>query len=483
MTILKRRTVDTGFVERRIMQGALKSAKYLEGLKSIYRDEFIQSDAVRRVISLCLKFYSQYQDAPGKQIWDLLKAEDLKPEDEELIRELLEGIELEVDPQFNHQYLLDLTEEYFRRRSLEVVLERGRNLLAIGRVDKAEQLITSYRTTQVVISNWTDPFSTDEIREYLLSEEEDELFRFPGVAGELLGGFQRDWLVGWMAPMKRGKSWFLLETAVQALEERLRVVFVSLEMNKRQVLDRLYRRLIGFAKSDEEVEYPVFSCQRVAEGTCPFGKKADLCDDCRGSEEWMPEVKLVSRRPAVVLDELKGVKKKLNAFSRMFGKKNLRIIVYPAFTAGVDDLVRDLDSLEYAEGFVPDVVVIDYADILRPGSGRDRREQIDEIWKRLKSLAGERHCLVVTASQSNRPSISKRILEAQDVAEDIGKIAHCDVMIGINQTSDERKKKLVRLNLIVHRHKEIEDEEVVVLQCLKLGQPMLDSERASLVKY
>jgi replicative DNA helicase len=154
------------------------------------------------------------------------------------------------------------------------------------------------------------------------------------------------------------------------------------------------------------------------------------------------------------------------------------VVVFPAFAATVADIAAEIDALEYEYGFVPDVVVVDYADILAvENRNLSERGNIDAIWKRLKGMAAERHMLVVTASQSNRGSIKKRTVDQTDTAEDIRKIAHVDVMISLNQQPDERDRGVMRLCVIAHRHREFsQNRQVQVLQQLGLGQPFLDSE-------
>jgi replicative DNA helicase len=137
-----------------------------------------------------------------------------------------------------------------------------------------------------------------------------------------------------------------------------------------------------------------------------------------------------------------------------------------------------LERLEYLEDFLPDVVVVDYADILRPEDARlEGRERIAETWMMLKNLAQTRHCLSVTASQTTRDAIDKKNLTQKDTPEDIRKNAIADVIIPLNQTQREKRMSYLRVGLMVHRHREVDEfQQIHVLQQLKLGQPLLDSE-------
>ena len=125
---------------------------------------------------------------------------------------------------------------------------------------------------------------------------------------------------------------------------------------------------------------------------------------------------------------------------------------------------------------------IDYAQIIKPeGKFGKEYEGYDIIWKQLSGLAEERHCLVATGSQVERGTITKSQIEQDGLAGWIGQLAHVDLMFALNQTKEEKRHKLIRVNMLVHREREIdEDTSCVLLQQLELAQPALDSE---LVRY
>lgn len=162
----------------------------------------------------------------------------------------------------------------------------------------------------------------------------------------------------------------------------------------------------------------------------------------------------------------------------MYGDENLRCKSYPRFSASLSDIKRDLDILEYTEGFIPDMIIIDYANILKPERHYDEsRYSIDETWKELGGMCAERHCIIVTANQLNRGGLKKRQTEEEDVAEWIGMLGHVDVTLAMSQTPLERDENILRLGLLGHRHKKFSKTETcAVLQQLEVGQTYLDSE-------
>lgn len=153
-----------------------------------------------------------------------------------------------------------------------------------------------------------------------------------------------------------------------------------------------------------------------------------------------------------------------------------------ACTANSTTTVEDLDGMlgEAAkEGWSPDVVVVDYADILAPersAKGQDFRHQTNETWKALRRLSQKWHCLVVTATQSDADSYERKVLTKKNFSEDKRKLAHVTGMVGINQTEEEKQKGLFRLNWVLLREGVFyENRCITVAGCLAVARPAVRS--------
>lgn len=146
----------------------------------------------------------------------------------------------------------------------------------------------------------------------------------------------------------------------------------------------------------------------------------------------------------------------------------------PAYSLTVEDLDAKIEKLVQEENYVPDVIIVDYADIMSPSDKGDYRNQLDGIWKRLRGMAQGRKCVVFTASQSGRQSIDKNA-DSKDIAEDIRKLAHVTSMVALNQTPVEKKNGVLRLKQLAIREGEQEFREAVCTQCLSIGRIVTDS--------
>jgi hypothetical protein len=520
--LLRRRQVNID-IEKKIITGLIVSSDYCREIFPMLRVEYFQADYSKRIAKWVLAYFTKYKEAPSAHIQDifLVERERLGEGEITLISTFLDELSAKyaeggAEETFNVQWLVDRTIVYFKEKALLMTAEAVTNLVGAGKVDQAEKQMQEYRKVAKSISTWIDPFDRPYVEKVFQSKfeenEEDRtdfLFRFPGKLGWMMGGFERGWLISFLGPMKRGKSFFLQELAFQAFINKLNVVFISLEMGAEGLASRIYKRVSALSPAAGDVIYPTFDCEKNQRGTCtkpqrtnrhiiyradggrePFrpGMQYKPCTACRArGNESRP-----SSLPTDVFDfipapwfevvkkdkfSFQKVNKKLTTLTSTYGNR-LRIKAYPAYSANLSTVMHDIDHLEYTDGFVPDIIVHDYMDISAPEDSRtEGRDRIDQTWKMAKNIAATRHCLFATASQANRMSMERRDVRQIDVAEDIRKLAHVDAMFSLNQTPWEKRQGFMRIGTMAHRWKDFDQGlQVAVLQQLTDGQVILDSE-------
>lgn len=500
-TKIERKPIDNT-TEHQITTAMIMSTKFLVEVHSLFNPEYMRNSFAKIVCFWCIDYFQQYKKAPEGHIKDIFLIESesgMSKEDKEIIGNFLSSLssQFEKEPLINVDYLKDIAFNYFRKRELQIRVEQAHKFLEVGKIEEAEDQFSKYKKIAYLTSGWFNPLDPKEALE-VFDDNDQGIFRLPGDLGYIVGPIERDWFVAVLGVFKKGKSWFLQEMAVRAAFQNLKVAFISLEMKKKNIKERVYKRLTGFgSKSGEDsFLFPVFDCELNQLNECEKLERTNhikLCDSvddkpdfdlemeyracayCR--DNMLREYKMTTWFEVLEAPQftLKDTRRKNRAIETMYGD-NFRFICYPRFMAGVSDIRRDLYMLEQQEGFIPDIILIDYADILKPDTKGDKRNQIDDIWKMLASLAAERHCIVFTASQGTRGAIYKSDMSQDDLAEWIGKLGHVDIFLGLNQSPKDKKAKVLRVNALVHRHKEI-DENVfaLLLQQLEVGQFFLDS--------
>ena len=143
----------------------------------------------------------------------------------------------------------------------------------------------------------------------------------------------------------------------------------------------------------------------------------------------------------------------------------------------MDDIKSRLNDWEKRDGFVPDIVIVDYADLLY-SKEKEKRQRVDEIWMGLRSISQEKHCLMITATQADASSYDRSTIGLKNFSESKRIFSHVTMMCGLNQDPKSREKRIgvMRINQIVVREGEFfSDQSVTVLYDFRIGRAYLES--------
>jgi len=258
----------------------------------------------------------------------------------------------------------------------------------------------------------------DRLAKYLLHEDDERLDVLPTGIDHLDyaldGGISRGELAVVLAPPKKGKTTTLINIGFGGLACVLgfNVVHYTLEMSEKKVMARYDDRVAGAA-----IKY----------------------------KKYAPE-KFISTLEKRITKLIRG---------RLFVKG------YPTRSA-TPTMIRTHLSLLASRGFVPDIVIVDYADIMKAERrlGEMRHEQAG-IYEDLRQIAGEFNVGVWTASQAPKGTLDKESLTLGDFAEAFEKAAIIDACVAFSQTSEEKVSGTCRLVLAGLRNQ----EDGRVVQC------------------
>lgn len=153
-------------------------------------------------------------------------------------------------------------------------------------------------------------------------------------------------------------------------------------------------------------------------------------------------------------DNMIAVQNEVKRYGAQKNRGVLKIVEFPTGTLSPGGLRRLIDRYRN-EGIVFDLILPDYADIMRPDHvTNDSIENSKSIWVGLRAIASEENAAVLTATQTNRTGFKSDVAKAEDVAEDFNKIRIADLVISINRTDEERDKKEARLYMAATRNGE-----------------------------
>ena len=105
------------------------------------------------------------------------------------------------------------------------------------------------------------------------------------------------------------------------------------------------------------------------------------------------------------------------------------------------------------QGFKPDLVIIDYVDLLRSKkTNRERKDEIDDIYVSTKGLARELKIPIWSVSQVNRAGAKDDIIEGDKAAGSYDKIMITDVAISLSRKKEDKVKGTGRFHIMKNRY-------------------------------
>jgi replicative DNA helicase len=132
----------------------------------------------------------------------------------------------------------------------------------------------------------------------------------------------------------------------------------------------------------------------------------------------------------------------------------LKIREYPTGSFKPSQLRRLLEFYR-ARSTQFDLIIVDYADIMAAERFTgDLREDMRSIYIDLRAIAFDYNAAVLTATQTNREGAKAAVAKMTDVAEDFNKIRTADIVISINAIEEEIKSGEARLFFAASRNGE-----------------------------
>lgn len=407
----------------------------------------------------CVDHLRQYGRPPGKQIAPIFEAwasngsaSDSVIDAVERFLHYVSDVGAESNDAADH--LLDIAGRLFNRVRVQRAIDDAERELDGGDPGAAYESLTALSRVELGPGSLVVPSSDFAVWDQAFSPERQKpLITYPGKLGLFVGRtFRRETLSAIQASDKVGKSWFLMDAAFRAVRSRSRVAYFEAgDLGQDETIMRLGMRATRRPQwKKENCAIPTgFDKQRN-----PIYRYETFKDNLTPREAF----------------------KAFNKVCR--GGDRLRLSCHENGTLSADDIQSILDDWA-RQAWRPDVICIDYADIMAPPAGvRDTLDQIDGTWRALRRLSQRAHALVLTATQAKATAYTARAKTQgrQHFSGRKTKNAEVEAMLGLNQTADEKDKGVWRLNWIVNRGMPYSDAAwVTVAGCLAIGCPVLVS--------
>jgi replicative DNA helicase len=287
-------------------------------------------------------------------------------------------------PKENYEWLMAEFEQFSRHKALERAILKSADLLDKGDYGPVEKMIKDAVQISLQKDMGTDYFEDPRKRlEGLKNTNGQVSTGWPSVDKKLYGGFNRGELNIWCAASGGGKSLFLANQGINWALAGLNVLYLTFELAENLVAMRMDSMITDIPTRE-------------------------------------------------IFKSLDDVELKV----KMTGKKAGSVqIKYMPSGKNANDIRSYLKEYQVKKGYKPDVILIDYLDLMMPLSIKvspsDLFVKDKYVSEELRNLAMETQAIVVTASQLNRSAVEEIEFDHSHISGGLSKIQTADNVIGI----------------------------------------------------
>jgi hypothetical protein len=390
--------------QQKVMQALLSDRAWSEQLMEVFDPKFFELKYLNFLADRYFQYAKKYKDFPSLQLLVTIIKDDLKAAGtdtalKEQIIDFLKKVQANPSPQ-DLPFVKDKTLDFCRKQALKTALEKAVDLI---QTDKYESIVDVVKTA---VSVGTTPSLGldlhDDLEARFVSIERRVVpTGIPQLDTKevLQGGLGKGELGVVIAPTGVGKSHFLVMLGANALRLGLNVLHYTFELSEEKTAIRYDSNLVDL-DSNEVLE----NKERV--------------------------IKYYKDRTEL---------------------GRLKVKHFPPNTATIFTLRSHIEKLAL-KGFRPDLVLIDYADIMRSTRQYDSlRHELKLIYEELRGYADELGIPFWTASQSNKEGSESEVIDLSNMSEAYGKAFVADCVVSLSRRAQEKSTGFGRLFMAKNR--------------------------------
>jgi len=384
--------------QQKVIASLMTDRLFLQQSHDLIDAKYFGTDAMQWIVKQTLDYFKEYKSAPTLEV---LKVK-LDSVDIDLLKtSIIDGLKecLKHHDASDLPFVKDKTIDFCKNQKLKNAILNSVDLLKNGQYDQIKNLI------DLAMKAGSDRNVGHDYLEDIAERFKENLRSTIQTPWDVLndvmdGGLGKGELGVFVAPAGIGKSMALVNVAADAVKKGLNVVYYTCELSETYVGARFDSHYTGIPSQDLK-----FHQDEIA-------------------------------------DKLKGI------------KGRLVVKYYPTKTATVSMINAHLEKC-IMQGFKPDLVIIDYADLLRDSGGKNSNVRHDimlgNIYEDIRGLAGIYQIPIYTASQANRSSLEDDIIEADKISESYAKIMVADFVVSLSRKINDKISGTGRWHIIKNR--------------------------------
>jgi len=379
------------------ISGILSDKTFLERLSDIIDPTSFESDAQQWIVRETVAYFMEYKDLPTMNVFrvkvDTIENDLLKTAVKDQLRNVYQKI-TDTDLQFvKEQYL-----EFCKNQKLKNAIVESIDLLKAGKYETIKSVVDSALKAGMERNIGHDYMTEVEDRMSVMARNTVKT-NWTEIDTIMDGGLAAGELGIITACAGSGKSWVLSKLGAEAMKQGKNVVHYTLELNQNYV-----------------------------------GLRYDSCFTGIDFQN-------IRNHVDVVRDKIAKVPGKL-------------IIKYfPIKTVSAHHLKLHVERVQML-GTKIDMIIVDYADILRPSQSDRNSNSYSEaggIYEELRGIAGELQVPIWSASQSNRAAMDEDIIQANNISDSYRKIMTADFVMSLSRKVTDKVANTARFHIIKNR--------------------------------
>jgi len=373
---------------------------FADRMLEVLNVEFLEFKYLQTFVEKIFHHKTKYKEQPSHETMKTIVKSQLEDVNEALqkqIRDYYARVLTNVNILESGQYIKDTALDFCRKQKLREAMMKSTSLLKKCSFDEISVLIN-----EALKAGADADFGYDYIKDF------EKRFEFSGRDTITTGWENMDKITGGgcgrkelgvvIAPTGVGKSMVLVHLGATALKAGMTVVHYTLELRDTVIANRYDSCITG-----------------------------------------------------IPLDELMDRKTEIRDFLKDIDG-TLIVKEYPTKTATTNTIRAHLEKLKQ-QGIIPDMIIVDYADLLRTlSTRREKREELESIYEELRAIMMENNVVGWTASQTNRTGLQAEIITMQSISEAFNKCFIADLIFSVSRTTEDKQKNGGRIYIAKNRN-------------------------------
>jgi len=377
----------------------LEDRPFFDQISEVLNVNFFEKKYLQIFIETLVKFREQYSTHPNHEVMMALLTTELNHHDRATAKQVRDyyarihtsdGVE-------GAEWIKDKSIDFCRKQILKEAMIKSVKLIKSSSFDEIEKVIQNALKLGTD-NNFGHEYHKDALARFEIINRAPISTGWDRMDEICKGGLGKNELGVVIAPTGAGKSMVLVHLASQALRQGKTVIYYTLELKDTAVGSRFDSCLTGI----------------------PLNDLRDRRDE--------------------VLDKIKKV------------DGTLIVKEYPTKSASVQTIKNHIEKLK-KRGIEPDMILVDYADLLRPArSSGEKRHELEEIYESLRAVSQVYEIPVWTASQTNRGGLNAEVITMEAISEAFNKCFVADFIFSLSRTVQDKVSDKGRIFIAKNRN-------------------------------